>query len=297
MKQNFRVAVLMATHNGGEYLIQQINSIHSQIRVSCTIFYSDDKSVDNTREILREYNCVNLNTDNLSFGTAAANFIYLITTFHKFADFDYVMLSDQDDVWLPNKAINAITEMHDQDSEVYFGSFYIWNPDDIRYFNIEKKYTKYLHVFGNLSPGFTHSFKNETFGKIQTLVKREYKHLTHLRWHDWLLFFIVKENNIKFVVSNSAHTLYRQHETNDTGLASNVAGIKMRIKFLFSASMQKQLEILKLFARQTNTKKFLTSATRMQLFDRCLLLWNILSFRANFIPRIALTLWIIVNFK
>lgn len=292
-----KVAILLATHNGADYLLEQLSSIFSQIGVQCTIFFSDDNSTDTTVEILENLRCTNMNTHKLSFGSAAANFIHLISTFDEYQNFDYVMLSDQDDIWLPNKIIQAIQKMSEVNACTYFGSFYPWDHKKISYFNIENKYTNYLHLFGNLSPGFTFSFTSIAFLKIQKIINEKFEHLGELRWHDWLLYFIVKEHKLQYVVSADAHTLYRQHSNNDTGLAINIDAIKMRIKYLFSDEMDKQLNILMLFAVQSGSKKLLKCALRLNLTDRFHLLCNLTRLRKSLISRVALALWIIGRVK
>lgn len=42
-----RIAVLLATHNGEQFLEEQVYSIFSQIGCNPTIFVSDDYSQDN----------------------------------------------------------------------------------------------------------------------------------------------------------------------------------------------------------------------------------------------------------
>ena len=111
---------------------------------------------------------------------------------------DVVAFSDADDIWLPNKIIQAIQKMSEVNACTYFGSFYPWDHKKISYFNIENKYTNYLHLFGNLSPGFTFSFTSIAFLKIQKIINEKFEHLGELRWHDWLLYFIVKEHKLQF---------------------------------------------------------------------------------------------------
>ncbi|MFT9273881.1 MAG: glycosyltransferase, partial [Liquorilactobacillus nagelii] len=50
-----KVAIMMATYNGQKYLDKQIDSILDQTYHNWELFISDDKSKDETLEILKKY--------------------------------------------------------------------------------------------------------------------------------------------------------------------------------------------------------------------------------------------------
>ena len=50
-----KIDILLATYNGENYVGEQIESILSQTYKNINLIISDDKSQDNTREILEEY--------------------------------------------------------------------------------------------------------------------------------------------------------------------------------------------------------------------------------------------------
>lgn len=91
----------MATYNGGTYLPNQIESILNQTIQDFELIICDDHSTDNTFAILQEYakkdNRIKLfqNEKNLGF---KKNFEKSIMLCHG----DYIALSDQDDIWMPN---------------------------------------------------------------------------------------------------------------------------------------------------------------------------------------------------
>ena len=141
-KYNFRCAILMATCNGVRFLNEQIQSIQSQYNCSVNIYFSDDISSDDTRRILIENNCIDLNDDKVKFGSAASNFFGLIENFSIADQFDFIALADQDDIWLPNKLNAAIERLISTQSGAYSGSYYSYYPDQkkIKYRN--KKFTQ-----------------------------------------------------------------------------------------------------------------------------------------------------------
>lgn len=105
-----KIAILMSTYNGGQYLQVQIESLLSQTNQNWILFVRDDGSKDNTVEIIRSYQKSHDNIiyieDNLNLG-ACKSFLYLLDL----VDADYYMFCDQDDVWLPTKIERTIKEM------------------------------------------------------------------------------------------------------------------------------------------------------------------------------------------
>ena len=51
------ISVCMATHNGGKYIKEQIDSILVQISNEDELIISDDSSTDDTVEIIKKIKC------------------------------------------------------------------------------------------------------------------------------------------------------------------------------------------------------------------------------------------------
>ena len=98
------ITILMAAYNGGRYVAEQIESLLRQTEQDFVLRVRDDCSTDDTYSILCGYAAkypgkifVERNPENS--GGAKWNFLQLTAAYQD----DYVMLCDQDDVWLPNK--------------------------------------------------------------------------------------------------------------------------------------------------------------------------------------------------
>ncbi len=94
----------MATYNGERFLRQQLDSILAQSNQDWQLLVRDDGSNDNTVHIIEDYASrlpgkIRLVTDNGNRLGASLNFGKLL----EYADTKYIMFSDQDDIWLPNK--------------------------------------------------------------------------------------------------------------------------------------------------------------------------------------------------
>ena len=95
------ISIAMATYNGDKYIKEQIDSILNQTIQDFEIVICDDCSTDGTVRILHEYAKndkrfhIYQNEDNLGF---KKNFEKAITL----CQGEYIALSDQDDIWMPN---------------------------------------------------------------------------------------------------------------------------------------------------------------------------------------------------
>lgn len=99
----------MATYNGARYIKEQLESILSQLNMEDEVIISDDSSSDDTVEIIRSINDNRIKLISFDRDKTGLLPINLITTNFenalKLAKGDYIYLSDQDDVWCPNKVI------------------------------------------------------------------------------------------------------------------------------------------------------------------------------------------------
>ncbi|ETP72727.1 glycosyl transferase [Lachnospiraceae bacterium JC7] len=117
------VTVLLCTYNGEKYVREQIESILAQSYRDFTIVVSDDGSKDETLEIVRELMTahpgkIRLVEQDPPTGSAERHFLKLLAE-KRYEAADYIMLSDQDDVWHPDKMEKTLMEM--QALEVIYG--------------------------------------------------------------------------------------------------------------------------------------------------------------------------------
>jgi len=99
--------ILLASYNGGNYIADQIRSIQKQTWVNWKLVVRDDGSTDDTLNIVRtmmsddERIQIISKTDSAP-SSAKTNFFALMEWAHQ-EKAAYVMFSDQDDVWRPDK--------------------------------------------------------------------------------------------------------------------------------------------------------------------------------------------------
>ena len=97
------ISIALCTYNGSRYLKEQLDSIAGQTRLPSELIIRDDRSTDDTVDIARRFAetapfavKVHVNSENVG---STKNFELAIEG----CSGDIIALSDQDDIWLPQK--------------------------------------------------------------------------------------------------------------------------------------------------------------------------------------------------
>ena len=103
-----KVAVLLATYNGGIRLKVLLDSLLGQSYREFKIYVHDDLSKDNTLSLINEYkdSKIIVLKDFVNRG-AKGSFMWLLEN----VTADYYMFCDQDDFWLPHKIEQSVYKM------------------------------------------------------------------------------------------------------------------------------------------------------------------------------------------
>ncbi len=160
-----KISICIATYNGAKYIKKQLDSILKQDLSSypnceTEIIVSDDYSKDKTIDIIKSYNDERIKVFfhkqnkkqkyHTSLYAATENFGYAMSK----ATGDYIFLSDQDDIWYPNKLSDALDILTKQEG-VCAAAFDIM---DEKTENIIGE-VKYQHTnFWKLNRGFIYGF-------------------------------------------------------------------------------------------------------------------------------------------
>lgn len=106
------ISVCMATYNGERYIKQQIDSILCQLNQEDELIISDDMSTDKTLDIVREYNEPRI---KIYLHDKDHGFVKNFENALLYAKGDYIFLSDQDDLWMPNKVEKTLEYLKQND--------------------------------------------------------------------------------------------------------------------------------------------------------------------------------------
>ena len=109
------VTVFLCTYNGAAYVRAQLQSILDQTVQDLHVVVSDDGSTDETLAIVEAMAAahpgrITILRQDPPTGSAQRHFLKLLVE-RAYDMADYIMLSDQDDVWLPEKVAKTLARM------------------------------------------------------------------------------------------------------------------------------------------------------------------------------------------
>lgn len=219
------VEILLATYNGEKYIREQLDSILNQTYKNIRILIHDDGSSDNTVYIIKEYeknypDKIVFIDDGIKTGGAVWNFEHLM----KHATAEYIMFSDQDDIWLPDKIEISLKEVLELEKKygketpilVYTDAIVIDEKKNV----LSKSFWKYTKIKGekislgrsletSLGLGCTMMINN-------SLLKKSIPFSKNTIAHDmWVSMVGVCFGKVKYI--NKGTLLYRQHSSNVSG--------------------------------------------------------------------------------
>lgn len=124
------ISVCIATHNGEQYIKTQIDSILHQLSEEDELVISDDGSKDSTLKILSSYNDSRIHLFYQNSPKGLLPHEYATLNFEnalKHAKGEYIILSDQDDVWLDNKV--EVVKMYLKDYPYIVSDCYVTDSE------------------------------------------------------------------------------------------------------------------------------------------------------------------------
>lgn len=214
-----KIAILMSTYNGAQYLKEQIESIQQQTNHDWQLYIRDDGSKDQTVDIAQSYAQrdprINLVDQESSNRGVIGSFMRLL----KLVDADYYMFADQDDYWLPEKVDNALEAMEkagDNRQPICVHTELQVTDAKLHKLSLMKNgqvWTDFPHfMFGNCITGCTMMINQALKQKIDF----DHLNLDHVLMHDWWIGLIASAFG-KVVYDSRPAIYYRQHADNVVG--------------------------------------------------------------------------------
>lgn len=234
-KPSAKVAVLLCTMHGQEFLDEQLASIEQQSHPDWVLYASDDGSLDDTHVILERF-LARAGNEKVSIHSGPAqgyakNFLFLTCGAGKCAD--YYAYADQDDIWESDKLSRAVGWLESVPADtpaLYCSRTRLINRDG--------------HPIG-LSPLFARhpSFCNalvQNIGGGNTMVFNEAARIllkkagggTPVVSHDWWAYMVVTGCGGRVCYDPCPTVRYRQHENNLIGANTEWCARLSRIKLL-----------------------------------------------------------------
>ena len=275
------VSIVVATYNGERFLREQLDSIIRQTYPNLEVVIVDDASKDGTLAILDQYAAsysnvhVYKSTDNVGY----------VRNFEKGFGFcigEYIALSDQDDIWLPDK-ISILMRERGNHALIYANSELIdadgkslgVKLSDLK--NLLNFWTPLNYVVGGTASGHAMLVKKQVILESMPFPLM----VTHDYWIGFISTFF---SPMKFV--DEVLVLYRQHDGNVVGVnAGNVKAtkkrkrtreernrlIRQRIRLMYEKCPEKLSEVKKVFHsldKSYQSFSLLNNFTRMIIFGK-----------------------------
>lgn len=237
------LSILLATYNGEKYIDEQISSLLNQTYQDFICLIHDDGSSDNTISICEKYEEKNPEKIRIlkypAVGGAKENFLSLM----EHVETDYVMLCDQDDVWLPDKLEKMISRAKcisgdflvfcdlrivDEKLNIVSDSFYRANHIEIGKIDYKNALIK------GFVPGCS-----MMMNKGLVLKALRYQNVDAIKMHDWWIVLTALMTDAKFIFVDEPLVLYRQHPENTIGAKnlSTIDRVQFNLKRLLSGSL------------------------------------------------------------
>lgn len=231
-----RIAVLLATHDGAQFVRDQVDSILRQQGVAPEVVVSDDGSTDGTWELLQEWarteSRLRLLPRERKFGGAAPNFYHLLLSVDPVA-FDAIALADQDDVWEDWRLEYHLSLLREHGVGGVSSSVLAFWPDG-RERVVEKAgaMRRFDHLFQSPGPGCTFLLTPALTGMVRTCLSHSDLGASNFVFHDWLIYAIARSCGFGWHISDRPSLRYRQHGSNEWGANFGMGAIKRRMQRL-----------------------------------------------------------------
>lgn len=247
-----KVAIILCTYNGEEFIREQLDSIYAQNHKNWELWVFDDGSTDKTIEIVKAYQKAWVDKDiHIAKGPRqgfAWNFLCAIE--HMPSDANFIAFSDQDDIWKTDKLSRALITLQTMplDKPCLYGSRTALINEAGAAQGLSKYYGRTPSIKNalvqNIAGGNTMVFNKPMANLLLKIPKNR-----TFTAHDWLAYQIVMLAGGAFYYDQHSTVLYRQHQQNLIGSNIAISGKFQRLfKFLTGAKKREYIKNLNVLA-------------------------------------------------
>ena len=221
------IDICLATYNGALYLPELVKSIQRQSCQTWNVLFSDDGSTDGTPSLINAYcqgdpdRFINISSKE-PHHSSTKNFLYALTKTQS----QYVMLCDQDDVWLPFKVEKTMAKMREleeslgtdipllvfTDSSVVDADLNLIHPSFVSGLSFRARTCSFSQLLvSNVVQGCTIMINRAAVNLVN-----KYPIPSSFSYHDhWIASLVRTFGQIYFL--DESTLLYRQHANNVVG--------------------------------------------------------------------------------
>lgn len=230
-----KVVILLATFNGERFLGDQLDSFVSQRHANWNLIASDDGSTDGTVALLDRFRQNVPQHVSLTSGPRAGFWRNFLSLIHHDSPGDYFALSDQDDIWLPDKLTNAVRFLRTVSPAVpavYFTRTQLIDGDN-QMIGLSRLFSR--------PPCFQNALvQNIGGGNTMVLNRAAYKLLNavpsdiEIVSHDWWIYQLVTGVGGVARYDPEPGVQYRQHGQNIVGSNAGIAARLVRLRAMMA---------------------------------------------------------------
>lgn len=259
-----KIAILLSSYNGEKFIVQQIESLLNMdiSEAFLDIYIRDDGSKDRTVELIK-----NINTENnkVKIILKEGENLGVVKSFFSLLNecdynYDYVAFCDQDDIWLPNKIINAlnILEGYNAIPAMQFTRLEVVD-ENLNYLFLTHEPSKKIElgnaIVENIATGCTVVINNCALRKL----KEKKPNTENIVMHDWWVYLVISATG-KVLFNNNADIKYRQHSSNVEGMMSGLQKIlnkfiKLKRKDKYPRMSKQLTEFIECYSGQLNSQQ------------------------------------------
>lgn len=235
------VAILLALFNGAQALEAQLGSFAAQSHRNWSLLVSDDGSSDAGPDIVQRFAARRSGEVTLVAGPCrgfAQNFLSLLCRVGPHVPF--AALSDQDDIWLPDKltrALERLSTVAPGRPALYAGRTVICDA---------RLRPRRRSPLWTLPPAFRNALVQSIAGgntmvlnrAALDLVQETARHAQGIVAHDWWLYQIVSGAGGQVIYDPEPQVLYRQHAQNQIGANDTAWARIVRLQQLAAGRFQ-----------------------------------------------------------
>ncbi len=213
-----RITILLATHNGAAHLPEQLASYVAQTDANWDLWVSDDGSTDATPALLETFRETQAQARDIRLLSGpregpVANFMSLLT--HPELPSGPVALSDQDDVWWPDKLARARAALAASDRVTLYGAQSVHTDSGLRAIGRSHPPRRPLGFANALTQNVVSGHSTVLSAEALALVRRA--GLVRVPYHDWWLYQLISGAGGRVKIDSNQVLFYRQHKQNAMG--------------------------------------------------------------------------------
>ena len=214
------ILILLSTHNGTDFLPDQLESLRAQsVADRIHLVVRDDGSTDPTPDLVEATDLAPVTAEVVRGENLGARDSFSALICSASPAFRTIMLCDQDDVWMPDKAETAARAIADTQTPVLYCGRSVTTDSSLHPVGVTDDAPRPSFrnsLFQNIAPGHTMAFNQP----LAALYRRTIN--PHAIMHDWWLYCLASGAGT-VIFDSTPHAYYRLHSRNEIGYGATTA--------------------------------------------------------------------------